>query len=290
MKGYREVLAEAQKKKVAIGHFNISNISGMWAIFNTARELDVPIIIGVSEGERDYVGVKQSVALVQSLRDEFDYPVFLNADHTYSFNRVQEAIDAGFDSVIFDGAKLDLEANIAETKKCVDYARQSGRDVLVEGEMGYIGKSSAMLDSIPEGAAVGDDEMTTAEEAKRYVEETGVDLFAPSVGNLHGMLRKVESNPELNITRIKEIQDATNVPLVLHGGSGITDANFTEAIKAGIDLVHINTEIRLAWQRATKIHIDEYPDDIAPYKVGKSAIHAMHEVILEHLKLFNHLG
>ena len=106
MKTYREYIAEAETKKVAIGHFNISNIEGMWGVFNAARELDVPIIIGVSEGERKFIGVKQTVALIKSLRDEYEYPVFLNADHTYSFDGIKEVIDAGFDSVIFDGAKL----------------------------------------------------------------------------------------------------------------------------------------------------------------------------------------
>ena len=112
MKTLRECITEAGQKKVAIGHFNISNLEGVWAVFRSAQSLDVPVIIGVSEGERDFVGVPQISALVKSLREEFDYPIFLNADHTYSFDRVKEAIDAGFDSVIFDGAKLSLEENI----------------------------------------------------------------------------------------------------------------------------------------------------------------------------------
>src|SRR3989338_3336778 len=92
MKTLRECIKEAQQKGVAIGHFNISNLEGLWAVFNAGRELGVPVIIGVSEGERSFVGVKQAVALVRSLREEFDYPVFLNADHTYSFEKVKEAV------------------------------------------------------------------------------------------------------------------------------------------------------------------------------------------------------
>src|SRR5438552_941468 len=112
MKTLRETVAEAQEKKIAIGHFNISNLEALWGIFRAAQGLNVPVIIGVSEGERDFIGVKQVVALIKSLQEEFNYPIYLNADHTYSFDRVKEAIDAGFDSVIFDGAKLSFEENV----------------------------------------------------------------------------------------------------------------------------------------------------------------------------------
>src|SRR3989338_2464614 len=132
VKSLRETVAEAREKGVAVGHFNISNTEGLWAVFKAAQSLNVPVIIGVSEGERDFVGVRQAAALVKSLREEFDYPVYLNADHTYSFERVKEAIDAGFDSVIFDGAKLSFEENVKITKQCVEYARACGTDVLVE--------------------------------------------------------------------------------------------------------------------------------------------------------------
>ena len=134
MKNLREIVREAEEKKVAVGHFNISNLEGLHAIFNAARALDVPVVIGVSEGERDFVGVRASVALVKSLREEFQYPIFINADHTYSVERVKEAIDAGFDAVIFDGAKLSLEENIAKTKECVAYARFGSRCVGGSGD------------------------------------------------------------------------------------------------------------------------------------------------------------
>src|SRR3990167_3618562 len=151
MKLLKECIQEALEKKVAIGHFNISDTNGLWAVFRSAQNLNVPVIIGVSEGERDFVGVRQAAALVKSLREEFQYPIFLNADHTYSLEKIKEAIDAGFDSVIFDGAKLSFEENIKIAKECVEYAKNSGRDVLVEGELGYIGTSSKILDAIPEG-------------------------------------------------------------------------------------------------------------------------------------------
>ena len=129
MKTLKQTVWEAREKKVAVGHFNISNLEALWGIFRAAQSLNVPVIIGVSEGERDFVGVKLVAAAVKSIREEFDYPIYLNADHTYSFDRVKEAIDAGFDSVIVDGAKLSFEENVKLTKQCVEYARASGREV-----------------------------------------------------------------------------------------------------------------------------------------------------------------
>ncbi len=281
-----EIVKEAEGKKVAIGHFNISNIEGLWGIFNAARTLNLPIIIGLSEGERDFVGVKQAVALVKSLRQEFNYPIFINADHTYSFERVKEAVDAGFDAVIFDGAKLPIEENIRITKECVLYAKSKNPNILVEGEMGYIGTSSKLLEKIPEGVSL--EHLTTPEEAARFVKETGVDFFSPSIGNIHGMLKNAP-NPKLNIERIREIRQAAGVPLVLHGGSGISDDNFKEAIKAGVSTIHINTEIRLAYRDAVKNFLDKNLDEIAPYKIMKVAVEAIQEVVWERLKLFNNI-
>ncbi|MBI2108635.1 MAG: class II fructose-bisphosphate aldolase [Parcubacteria group bacterium] len=288
MKTLREIIVDAEKNKVAIGHFNISNLETLWGIFNAARKLNVPVIIGTSEGERDFVGVRQAVALVKSLREEFDYPVFLNADHTYSFERVKEAVDAGYDAVIFDGTKLPLAENIKITKQCVEYARSVNKHILVEGELGYIGTSSKLLDAIPEGAAVRDEMLTKPKEFSQFIKETGVDLAAPAVGNLHGML-KSGKNPNLNISRIQELRVAGGVPLVLHGGSGISDEDFKNAIAAGISIVHINTEIRVAYKSGVQMGIQENPDEIAPYKFIKEAVRAVEEVVEKRLKLFNNL-
>ena len=289
----REAIETAEKRKVAIGHFNISTIEALWAIAEAAKELKVPVIIGVSEGERHFLGVRQMAVLVKSIREEYgyegnDYPIFLNADHTYSFQGVKEAIDAGYDAVIFDGAKLSLEENIRTTKQCVEYAHSisNGKNVLVEGELGYIGQSSEVFDTLPLGFS--ENNMTTPEEAKRFVEETGVQLFAPAVGNMHGMLRDM-NNPALDIPRIKKIRESAGVPLVLHGGSGITDDDFTKAIDAGISVIHINTEIRAAWRHALGVARQEDIDTVAPYKILKSPKEAVRKVVLERLKLFNNL-
>lgn len=283
----RDVIADAEARKVAVGHFNISDSEGLWAVFRAAQSLDLPVIIGVSEGERDFIGVKQVAAMVKSLREEFNYPIFLNADHTYSFERVKEAIDAGFDSVIFDGAKLSLEENIAEAKKCVECARASGRDVLIEGELGYIGTSSKVLDEVPEGAAQGDD-LTKPEVAKQFVDATGVDMLAPAVGNIHGMLRS-QPDPKLDIERVAAIRQTAGVPLVLHGGSGNSAEDFKAAIANGVSVVHINTELRVAYRDGLKLSLQENPDEVAPYKFMKPAVAAMQKLVETKLKLFNNL-
>jgi fructose-bisphosphate aldolase class II len=286
MKTLREYIAEAENKKVAIGHFNISDSEGFWAVVAAARALDVPAIIGVSEGERDFIGVEQVAAMVKSAREKLNFPIFLNADHSYSFERVKEAVDAGFDAVIFDGAKLSTEENIATTKRCVEYARSVNPGIIVEAELGYIGQSSKILDAVPEGVSLTN--LTTPEEAKKFVEATGVDLFAPAVGNIHGMIRG-GGEPALHPDLVKEIRAACGVPLVLHGGSGTSDDDFKKAISAGISIVHINTELRLAYRNGIRKSLQESPDEIAPYKFMKEPVKEMSQVVEKRLKLFNNL-
>ncbi|KND50234.1 MAG: fructose-bisphosphate aldolase, class II [Parcubacteria bacterium C7867-003] len=288
MKTLKQTVWEAREKKVAVGHFNISNLEALWGIFRAAQSLNVPVIIGVSEGERDFVGVKLVASAVKSIREEFDYPIYLNADHTYSFDRVKEAIDAGFDSVIVDGAKLSFEENVKLTKQCVDYARASGREVLVEAELGYIGQSSKVLDEIPEGVMLDESSLTDPAKAKEFVELTGVDMLAPAVGNFHGMLRG-GVDPKLNIERVGAISESTGIPLVLHGGSGNSEDDFKQAIANGINIVHINTEIRLAFRDAIKKALQENPDEVAPYKFLKPGMLAIQEVVTNKLKFFNNL-
>lgn len=286
MNTLRDYVADAERKGVAISHFNISNLEALHAVCSAAKELNLPVVIGVSEGEREFVGIHEAAALVKMYREVHNQPVFLNADHTYSVEGVKKAIDAGFDAVIFDGVKLSPEENIAATRECVLYARNCGRDVLVEAELGNIGQSSKVLDEVPDGVATDDKFLTTPEQAKDFVEKTGVDLLAPAVGNMHGMV-KGKKNPRLNIERISEIRKACGVPLVLHGGSGIEDVDFQAAIKAGISTIHINTEIRIAFVEALKKSLKENKKEIAPYKIMQPTIDAIKEVVLSRMKLFN---
>lgn len=285
---YKETIADALKRGVAIGHFNISNIEGFWAVINASKKLDVPVIIGVSEGERDWVGVKEVKALVDIQKAQ-GVKVFLNADHTYSFERVKEVVDAGYDSIIIDCAKLPFDENVAITKQCVEYARSVNPEILVEAEFGFIGSSSKILDALPEGAAQDEVQLTSPEQAIDFIQKTGIDLFAPAVGNVHGMMR-TGKNPHLHIDHIKAISEAIKLPLVLHGGSGIPDEDFIQAAENGMAIIHISTELRFAFQSALKAFLAQNPDEVAPYKLMKDARDAMQAQVEARLKLFNKLA
>lgn len=280
MKSLQQYIQEAKDKKIAVGHFNISNLEGFWAVVMGAKNLNVPIIIGVSEGERDFVGVKEILSVVRTYREQTGQPVFINADHTYSFERVKEVVDAGYDSVIFDGTELPIDENISITKKCVDYAKSINPNILVEAEIGFIGKSSKLLDSVPDGVG----RLTSVEEAVDFVNQTGVDMLAPAVGNIHGMVKGGE--PALNIERISEISKAVNLPLVLHGASGNSIEDVTNAINSGVAIVHINTELRVAYKQGLIKSLSEMPDEISPYKYLKGARSEMQKVVEDKIKLF----
>ena len=285
MKTLRECIQEAEKNKIAVGHFNISNLEGLHAIYNAAKKLNVPVIIGVSEGEEAFVGREEAVALVRALREKDNYPIFLNADHHSSFETVKECIDAGFDAVIIDAAKLSFEENVKITRQSVEYARkitkETGREVLVEAELGYIGSGSDIKDTIPEGAGV----LTKPEDAEKFVQMTGVDMLAPSVGSIHGLIKS--GKPHIDAELVAQIKKAADVPLVLHGGSGLRDEDFINAVKAGISIIHINSEIRLAYKEAVKNFIEENPKEIAPAKILKPAVDAIEKIVEARLKLFN---
>jgi fructose/tagatose bisphosphate aldolase len=174
----REVLVQAQEKGVAIGHFNIADLVLLKAVFTSAQELNVPVMVGASDGEREFVGVRQIAALVRSLRDEFNFPIFLNADHTHSLAKAAEAARAGFDAVVFDASALPFEQNVRQTREAVDALKTINPAILVEGEIGDIGTGSEIHEEAPD-LSKG---LTTTEEAKQYVEATGVDVLARQWG------------------------------------------------------------------------------------------------------------
>lgn len=289
MKNLREYINDASQNKVAIGHFNISNMEMLHGILAAYKGRDLPVIIGISEGERDWFGISEAVALVRMYREQ-GIPVFLNADHTYSVQRVKEAVDAGFDSVIFDGTEKSFEENVAAAKECAEYIKahnlKNGTDVLLEAELGFIGKSSKVLDSIPEGVQITEEFLTKPEDAKRFVDETGVDMLAPAVGNIHGML-KGGKDPALNTKRVAEIHEMAKVPLVLHGGSGGSIDDFKGAIAGGCAIVHISTEIRVAFRSALDESLKAAPNEVAPYKYMKNTVEAVRKVVEEKLDIFS---
>lgn len=286
MQVLRDVLDQAQKNGVAIGHFNIADLVVLKAVFASARELNVPCMVGVSEGERGFVGVRQVAALVRSLREEFNYPIFLNADHTHSLAKALEAAKAGFDAIVFDASALPLEQNVRETRKAVEAIKANNPSILVEGEIGDIGTGSQIHEETPD-LIKG---LTTAEEAKQFVESTGVDILAPAVGNMHGMLKSMvqgKTRKRLDIDRIAQIKSAVQIPLTLHGGSGTDDEDLRKAISAGINIVHINTELRVAWRRGLEDGLSKQPDEVVPYKILATALEYVKQVVSSRLKLFN---
>lgn len=294
MKSLREVLADADSRRVAVGHFNISDLGALKAIFAAGRELQLPLLIGVSEGEREFVGVKQAAALIKSLREEYDYPIFLNADHTHSLDKAKEAAMAGFDEIIFDNSSLPMEENIANTKEAVVAIRAINPEIVIEGEIGYIGSNSEIIAAAPANLA-----LSTPEEAVKFVTETGVDVLAPAVGNMHGLLAAMATGAadaerkHLNLDRIATLKAALAATsckfMTLHGGSGTEDADFVAAAKSGMTIIHVSSELRLAWRRGVEEGLKD-PNEIAPYKLVAPSVVNIQKIVIDRLKLFNGLA
>jgi fructose-bisphosphate aldolase class II len=284
MKTLRQTLQQAENDAVAIGHFNISDLVGLKAAFDSARELSVPVIVGTSEGEREFMGVHQTAAVVNNLREQYEFPIFLNADHTHSLRAAVEAARAGYDWVVFDVSSQPFEQNIRQTKQAVEFLKSIRPDILVEGEIGDIGSGSEIHD------LAGDLRLTTPAEAKQFVTETRVDTLAPAVGNRHGMSKAIaagETRKHLNIERIREIKAATHIFMTLHGASGTDDNDLRQAIAAGMTIVHINTEVRLAWRRGFDDAFAKGPAEIVPYKMLPDVVDTIKVVVKSRLELFN---
>jgi len=280
-----EVLDDARRRRVAVGHFNFSDLVAFNAIVAAARDLKVPVMVGVSEGERAFVGVAQAAALVRSVREESGLPIFLNADHTHSLAKAEAAARAGFDEVIFDASALPFEENVKETRRAVEALKSINPAIVVEGEIGNIGASSEILEKVPDNISA----LTTAAEAQQFIAATHIDVLAPAVGNMHGLLQSMvrgEAQKRLDLGRIGELSQATGSFMTLHGGSGTNDGDFQSAIKAGITIVHVNTELRLAWRRGIEAALKK-DAEVTPYKILAPAVAAVREVVTARLHLFN---
>ena len=280
------VLAQAQNNGLAVGHFNVSDWVLLKAVFAAARELNVPVVVGASQGERQFLGDRQLAAVVHSLREEFDFPIFLNSDHTHSLEEAVEAARVGFDAVVFDASALPLEQNVRRTKEAVESLKTINPAILVEGEIGDIGVGSEIHAEVRDQSS----RLTTAKEAREFVEATGIDSLAPAVGNWHGMLKSMVegvAKKHLDIGRIAEIKNAAGVLLTLHGGSGTDDEDLRKAIAAGINLVHISTELRVAWRHGLEGALVKEPDEVVPYKILSVAVESVKQVARSRLTLFN---
>ena len=289
MAGLREALQSADAHHAAVGHFNVSDLSGFHAVIRAARHLKLPAIIGVSEGEREFIGVKEIAALVKLARDEYGLPIYLNADHTHSLEKARAAAVAGFDQVIFDASRKPFAQNVQETRQAVEILKSMRPDLIVEGETGYIGSSSEIVESVPAESL----QLTSPEEAEQFVAETKVDVLAPAVGNMHGLLPSMvrgETHKRLDVERIRRIKEKTGAFLTLHGGSGTADGDFVAAIRAGLTIIHINTELRVAWRRGLEDGLKAHAHDVTPYKILPAAEDAMESIVEARMRLFSANG
>ncbi|MEK7519465.1 MAG: class II fructose-bisphosphate aldolase [Patescibacteria group bacterium] len=278
----KDYLKRTVAEKWALGHFNFSEDEALRAIVESAGKLKTPIFVGTSEGERKHIGVKEAVALVKAFREEFQIPIFLNADHHKTFESVKEAVDAGYDAILADFSALPFEENIKLTKQSVEYAKSKNPDIIIEGELGYVRGESKLQKEIIE---IKLKDLTKPKEAARFAKETGVDMLAPAIGNIHGIAANL---PKLDFQRIAYIKKAVgdDVYLVLHGGSGMSESDFRNAIAAGISMVHINTEIRVAFTETLRKTLQKMPEETTPYKILTPSIEAMKKVIEEKLRIF----
>jgi fructose-bisphosphate aldolase class II len=274
-----------ESEGAALGHFNVSDQVLLKAVVAAAAETKLPVFVGASEGEREFFGARPLAALVKSVREESDVPVFLNADHTHSLAKALEAANAGFDAVGVDFSALPFEENVARTKETVQAIKAVNPAILAEGEIGNIGTGSEIHDT-----AQGDHRLSTPEEARQFVEATGVDILAPAVGNMHGMLKSVvqgKAKKHLDVERIAQIKQAAGVFLTLHGGSGTEDEHFRKAIAAGINIIHINTELRVAWRESLGESLARDSNEVVPYKILRPVVDSVKQVVSSRLRLFH---
>lgn len=262
------------KANQALLHYNVSTFEQIKAGILAVKETNIPLIFGVSEGERNYLGED----LIKDIVDFYkkDLPVFLNADHSKSYESAKRALDLNYDAVLFDGSEYSFEENIKITKELIDYRnaflfyRQEG-DILIEGEIGYLpGKSE-----IQKEVEVKKEFFTEPEEALKFVTETKVDLLAVSIGNFHGI---TEVEPVLDFDRGRQIYEVVKIPLVLHGGSGISIENLKRAIISGFKIIHLNTEFRKIWKEELQKDLAE--QTVTPYKILDSVVEQIKKKII----------
>ena len=271
-----QMLKKAKEEHYAVPHFNINNLEWTKFILEECNELNVPVILGVSEGAVKYMGSYLVVAdlvkaLVKSLNIKI--PVCLHLDHGSSLESCISAIDAGFSSVMIDGSRLPLEENIKITKEVVSYAHERG--ISVEAEVGHIGTT--------EDNMTKEETNATLEDCQILYENTDIDALAAALGSVHGFYKK-EAN--LDFETMELINKSLPVPLVLHGGTGISDDKIRMAISKGISKININTELQSVWSKAVRKYLLENEDVYDPRKIISSGEAAMKERISEIVTLF----
>ena len=281
----RSILEKIVKEKKALLHYNVATYEQFKAGVEAVKETKIPLIIGVSEGERNYLGINYIEDLVDEAKEK-GINIFLNADHCKSIESAKEAIDYRFDSVLFDGSDLNFKENILRTKIIVNYRNKKSKNTLIEGEIGYLTGHSD-IESIIE---LKEEYFTDPDIAEEFVNKTKVDLLAISVGNIHGIPEKIRFKGReykkaiLDFERIEEINKKVKIPLVLHGGSGLNKKDFLLAIKSGISIIHINTEFRVIWKKELVQNLKNKTN--VPYKILDKVVEKIKKRIIYYQKLF----
>lgn len=268
-------IAKARQFK-AVGSFNLHCLEMLPAFFKAAKQTNSPLMIQISTGTAQYLGYQLLVDSVRSLSASENVPTCLHLDHCSDINAIQTAIAAGFSSIMYDGSHLDIDENIARTRIVVEMARP--RDISVEAELGAIGGSE-------DGKAVAEEDIcfTTVEDAKRFVEETHVDMLAVSVGTVHGLYT---GKAQIQHQRLQEISAATGTPLVLHGGTGVSDEDMRKAVTEGINKVNVGTEMNVQWVGQCKSTFEKGKVNDSVRKFLIPANDAVTQVLVEKMNLF----
>ena len=274
---FNELLSVAKARDFkAIGSFNLHCLEMLPAFFKAAKSMHSPLMIQISTGTAEYLGYRLLVDSVRSLAQSEDVPTCLHLDHCSDITSIETAIDAGFSSVMYDGSHLEMDENIANTRRVIDIARQ--HNVSVEAELGAIGGSE-------DGKAVAEEDIciTTVEDAKRFVDETGVDMLAVSVGTVHGLYT---GKAHIQHQRLAEITAATGTPLVLHGGTGVSDEDMRLAVAGGIEKVNVGTEMNVQWVDRCKQTFEKGKVNDSVRKFLIPANNAVTQVLTEKIGLF----
>ncbi len=274
----KSILQDAQKNHYAVGQYNISTLEQLKGILNGAKNLQTPVIIGTSEGEANFLGLEETVALVKAISKKYKISAFLNLDHGKDLNVIKRAVDCGYSAVHFDGSALDFDENARYTKEVVKYARNKG--VLVEGELGAIKGDSGIHQG---SAGVTEKDLTLPEQAKKFSDITGVDCLAIAVGTTHGIYSEEQ---RIDFKRLENISRLVKKFLVLHGGSGVPEDQIKKAIDLGIVKININTELRLIWRECLERGLKENPGQVKPYKFLPSVQDAIQKKVEEKIKIF----
>ncbi|NLL70940.1 MAG: class II fructose-1,6-bisphosphate aldolase [Epulopiscium sp.] len=276
----KEILQKAHKEGYAVGAFNTNNLESTKAMIQAAEEERSPIIIQTSQSAISYAGLEEIAMIVRMLAEKASVPVALHLDHGTDWDVVMQCLRYGWTSVMFDGSKYAFEENIAITKQIVDMAHPMG--VSVEAELGKIGgvEDHVVVDE-------KDATMTDPDEAVEFVEKTGVDYLAIAVGTAHGVYK---GTPELDFDRIQTIKNRIQIPVVLHGASGVPVEDIQKAVSLGVNKINIDTELRQAFQQAIHKVVKETPDLYDPRKMLAPTTEAMKQVVKGKMRTFGSSG